>query len=145
MSIRQDETVKPRHFARGLLTGALLSVALLVTGFGWLLYGFAVHYECNGSDASGPPAAGSDQAAICNSWEGLMTVVFWLVPLLALALAIVAGVMWSRRRLHGLWLLASVAAMVLSPILVHEGFSSPDDVRHGSVRHERQAHAARYR
>jgi ammonia channel protein AmtB len=145
MSVRQDETVRPRHLARGLLTGLLLVVAFLVTAYVWFFYGFALHYECNGSDASEPPEPGSDQAAICRSWEGLITVVFWLVPLLMLALAIVTGVLWTSRRLHGLWLLASVAAMVLSPILVYEGFASPDDVRDGSVQYERQADAARHR
>ena len=145
MSIRQDDTVTAHHLARGLLTGLLLVLALLVTGFAWLFSGFALHYECNCSDASEPPVPGSDQATICDSWQGLMTAVFWIVPLLALAIAIVLGVLWVRGRLHGLWLLVSVVAMMASPLLVYEGFSWPDNERDGSAHYERQADAARYR
>jgi hypothetical protein len=143
---RHGDAAPSRDLARGLLTGLLLVMASLVAGFAWLFAGFALHDECNGSDASEPPVPGSDQAALCNSMGGgLMAVVIWIVPLLALAAAIVVGVLWTRGRLHGLWLLVSVAAMMVSPILVYVGLSSPDNEPDGSVHYERRPDAARYR
>lgn len=88
------------------------------------------------------PHPGSDQARLCNAWGGALGWLFWVVPGLGVVTAVVVGVLWTRGRLHGAWVLVSVAGLVLSPILVSEALTWPSDTVDRPANSERTADGA---
>ena len=142
MSIHDGGTATPHRLSRGLLAG----VTLLLAGIGTfiLLVFFLLDYNstCDGSDTTSPADPLSGQAQVCDYWNGSLGLLFWLLPALTLAAAVIVSIRWTAGRWHGAWFLAAVAAMVLSPIVVSEALTWPDDTVRQPANHERTSDAA---
>jgi hypothetical protein len=142
MSIRDDATVPPHRLGRGLLVGVLTLVAVPVTVASMVFFGYAWWSECEGSDTGSAPAPRSSQANMCNAWDGNTGLLFWVVPGIALVVAVVVGIWWTRGRIHGIWIPIAVAALVLSPLLIFKALTWPSDTPNRPADHERTQHVA---
>jgi hypothetical protein len=142
MSIRDDEAVTPHRLGRGVLVGVLTVLAALATFAVMLFFAYAWHFECKGSDTSSPPAPTSDQAQMCNAWDGNTGLLFWVVPGVALVVAVVVGIWWTRGRVPGVLVPIAVAALVLSPLLIFKVLTWPSGTPDDPAEQERIQHVA---
>jgi len=141
MSITESDKVGSHGLHRGVLVGLLLTATTVATCALALVYAFDFGTTCEGFDNTSAAPPLSDQGRTCDALGGSLWSLILVVPALVLVVAVVVGVLWAKGRIHGAWVLAAVAATVLSPALIYKPLMWPSDAPE-HPRHERTVDGA---